>query len=178
VYFHSENSGKFKMRKGIHASDNPALLDQKYLFLCGPITGRSPEEAMNWRHYVIDRLSPGIHAIDPTRDEPDGVRRSTESRELTVTRLMHGKAVVSRDRFDVQRSDLVLANFLGAKTVSIGAVGEIFWADLMHTPVIVVREESGNPHDHDMINEIASWIFHDLDAAISKIEVILAPTRR
>lgn len=166
------------MSKGIHAPHNQTLSDPRYVYLCGPITGRSPEEAMNWRTYVIDKLSPRICVIDPTRDEPDGVRRSAESSELTVKRLMHGKAVVSRDRFDVQRSDLLLANFLGADTVSIGAIGEIFWADLIRTPVIVVREKFGNPHDHDMINEIASWIFHDLDAAIAKIEVILAPNRR
>ncbi|MGE0684245.1 MAG: hypothetical protein AB7P69_25475 [Candidatus Binatia bacterium] len=159
-------------------SANHASFDTKYVFLCGPITGRSPEEAMNWRKYVISRLPPQIRGIDPMRDTHNGVRHCAKSSELTVERLMHGKAVVSRDRFDVQRSHLLLANFLGADAVSIGAVGEIFWADLMRTPVMIVREKSGNPHDHDMINEIASWIFHDLNVAIAKIEIILAPDRR
>ena len=114
------------MSKGIQALHNQALSDTRYVFLCGPITGQSPQEAISWREYVTDRLRPRIGTINPTRDEPDGVRHSTESSELTVKRLMHGKAVVSRDRFDVQRSDLLLANFLKADTVSIGAVGEIF----------------------------------------------------
>jgi hypothetical protein len=86
--------------------------------------------------------------------------------------LLHGKRTVARDRYDIQRCDLLLACFLGAKNVSIGAVGEIFWADAMGKPVIIVREEN-NVHNHDMLNEIAGWIFDDLGTAIEQIRRVI-----
>lgn len=115
--------------------------------------------------------------IDPTRDNPDTTRRSENAvtRSLTAGRLLHGKRTVARDRFDIRRSDLVLACFLGSKAVSIGSVGEIFWADAMGKPVIVVRGED-NPHNHDMLNEIAGWIFDNLDDAIIQVKKLIAVT--
>jgi hypothetical protein len=144
------------------------------LYLCGPITGLSSQEATNWRHFVTDTLAGKVEVVDPTRDSPDFVRRSESSstREISTARLLHGKRTMVRDRFDLRRSDLVLACFLGAKSVSIGAVGEIFWADAMGKPVIIVREEN-NIHNHDMLNEIAGWIFDNLDAAIEQIKLII-----
>jgi nucleoside 2-deoxyribosyltransferase len=74
--------------------------------------------------------------------------------------------------FDIRRSDLVLACFLGANCVSIGAVAEIFWAYALSKPVLIVREKD-NVHNHDMLNELAGWIFEDLDAAIEQIRRLL-----
>ena len=146
-----------------------------YIYLCGPITGISPDKSTDWRNYVSDALKPDILTIDPTRDNPDHVKRYKEdsSTEEDLWRFIHGKGVVARDRMDVLRCEIVLANFLGAKDISIGSVGEIFWADAFRKPVIIVREKQGNPHDHGMINSIASWIFQDLEEAIEKIKVLL-----
>ncbi len=142
------------------------------IYLCGPITG-SPEAA-SWRQTVIGALAGEAEMIDPTRDVLSSARHgeSASSRALSVERLVHGKRTVTRDRFDVERSDLVLACFLGATSVSIGSIGEIFWADAMRKPVIIVREED-NLHNHDMLNEIAGWIFDDLDAAIEQIRKLI-----
>ncbi len=146
----------------------PARLPTVYL--CGPITGLSLREGAKWRRTVVAALGDEAQVIDPTRDSPDPTRRSASpaTQALTATRLLQGKRIVARDRFDVQRSDLLLACFLGAKSISIGSVGEIFWADAMGKPVIIVREED-NLHNHDMLNEIAGWIFDDLDGAIEQI---------
>lgn len=145
------------------------------VYLCGPITGIKSNEALEWREYVTGRLKPDIITIDPTRDNPNLQRESklpgTIDRRLS--RSVHGTGVIARDRFDLRRSDLVLANFLGAERVSIGSVGEIFWADAMRIPVIIVREESGNIHDHEMLNALAGWILPDLDAAIGKVRLLL-----
>jgi hypothetical protein len=149
------------------------------VFLCGPITGMTLPEAKSWRRTVIAALAGEARFIDPTRDSPDTTRRSENAatRSLTARRLLHGKRTVTHDRFDIRRSDLVLACFLGAKAVSIGSVGEIFWADAMGKPVIVVREED-NLHNHDMLNEIAGWIFDNLDEAIGQVKKLIAFTDR
>jgi nucleoside 2-deoxyribosyltransferase len=144
------------------------------VYLCGPITGLMLSEATGWRRAVTAALAGEAQIIDPTRDSPDFTRRSESAttRFLTARRLRHGKRTVARARSDIRRSDLVLACFLDAKAVSIGAVGEIFWAEAMGKPVVVVREDD-NLHNHDMINEIAGWIFDDLDQAVEQVRRLI-----
>ena len=163
-----------KNRSSVHF--DPSLLSCLLrVYLCGPITGQSPEASMRWRDYATRNLAPKIITIDPTRDLPDTVQRSSKPGTLktAVMRAAHGKRTVARDRFDVMRADILLANFLGAEAASIGSVGEIVWADIMQKPIIIVREPSGNIHDHDMLNELAGWIFHDLDQALALIKVLV-----
>lgn len=149
------------------------------VYLCGPITGLPLAEATGWRRAVTAALEGEVLVIDPTRDAPDTERRydSASTRGLSAARLLHGKLTVARDHFDIRRSNLVFACFLGAKAVSIGAVGEIFWANAMRKPIIVVREDD-NPHNHDMLNELAGWIFNDLEAAIEQVRRLIIPGRR
>ncbi len=145
------------------------------VYLCGPITGQSTQGATTWRAQVTAALHGTADCIDPTRDSPEYGRQSESenSRPLTAARLRHGKRTVMRNRFDVGRSDLLLGCFLGSVAVSIGSVGEIFWADAMGKPVIIVREDE-NIHNHDMLNEIAGWIFAELGPAIEQIKRMLA----
>lgn len=118
------------------------------------------------------------NCVDPMRDSPEYVRQSENalSRPLNVHRLRHGKQTVTRNRFDVGRSDILFACFLGATAVSIGSVGEIFWADVLKKPVIIVREDD-NIHNHDMLNEIAGWIFPELTPAVEQVKRLLALRR-
>jgi len=142
-----------------------------YIYLCGPITGMNAESAGRWRKEVAKELYP-LKTIDPTRQAPDFVIRSAEKATEAdlVRRRAHGKSTTTRDRLDVGRADLILANLTGAKAVSIGSVGELFWADMQRKPIIIVREAHGNPHDHDMINEIAGWIVPDVGEALNLIK--------
>jgi nucleoside 2-deoxyribosyltransferase len=149
-------------------------VSERAVFLCGPITGLSLVDATAWRHAAMAALSGEAEIIDPARDLPDTTRRSESeaTRALSPERLLHGKRTVTRDRFDIRRSDVVLACFLGVESISIGSVGEIFWADAMGKPVIIVREEA-NIHNHDMLNEIAGWIFDNLDDAIEQVRILI-----
>jgi nucleoside 2-deoxyribosyltransferase len=158
--------------KSTEAGERRAFLAGVYL--CGPITGLTLPEATGWRRAVASALAGEARVIDPTRTAVDTTRRTENAatRPLTVERLLHGKHTVARDRFDLRSTDIVLACFLGARAVSIGAVGEIFWADAMGKPVIIVREED-NIHNHDMLNEIAGWIFEDLHHAIEQVRTLI-----
>jgi hypothetical protein len=131
-------------------------------------------EATTWRADVISALRGTADCIDPTRDAPDYYRRSEDptTRPLTVERLRHGKRTIVRAKFDLSRCDILLGCFLGSAAVSIGAVGEIFWAQSMGMPVILVREDD-NIHNHDMLNEIAGWIFPAMRPAIEQIKKLL-----
>jgi nucleoside 2-deoxyribosyltransferase len=146
------------------------------IYLCGPITGIPIPAATSWRRKVIAALRKEAKIIDPTRIFADTTRQSetVTTERSAIDRLLHGKRTVARDRFDLRRSDLVLACFLGVQSVSIGSVGEIFWADAMGKPVVIVREDR-NIHNHDMLNELAGWIFTDLDAAIEHVRRVINP---
>jgi len=144
------------------------------VYLSGPITGVSERTARGWRQHVIDRLAPALIGVDPTRNAIDTTIVSQVQLDdaARLKHLRHGKEILERNRNDLARCDLVLANLLGAERASIGAIGEIFWADAFRKPVIIVRESSGNIHDHGMVNAIAAQTFDDLDAAIDKINAI------
>jgi nucleoside 2-deoxyribosyltransferase len=151
------------------------MREVRIVYLSGPITGLSQSAARNWRQHVSNRLAPGLIAVDPMRDAVDetivsDLRLDDAAR---LEHLRHGKEILDRNRADIARCDLVLANLLGADRASIGAIGEVFWADAFRKPVIVVREPHGNIHDHGMINAIAARTFDDLDTAIDKINAIL-----
>jgi nucleoside 2-deoxyribosyltransferase len=165
------------MRKPVGAEPaEPAGPRVPIVYLCGPITGLSLREARGWRRTVARALAGEAEVIDPTRDSPDTTRRSESAatQVLSAKRLLHGKHTIARDRYDIRRSDLVLACFLGIRSVSIGAVGEIFWADAMGKPVVLVRE-ADNIHNHDMLNEIAGWIFEDLEPALDLVRTVIRP---
>jgi nucleoside 2-deoxyribosyltransferase len=146
------------------------------VYLSGPITGLSQPAADRWRQHVSERLADGLTAVNPMRDAVDETVASEMRLGETarLEHLLHGKEILDRNRADIARCDLLLANFLGADRVSIGAIGEVFWADAFRKPVIIVREAGGNIHDHGMINAIACRTFDNLDIAINKINAMLA----
>lgn len=85
------------------------------------------------------------------------------------------KAITTRDRADCMGSSLVIMNLLGAKTVSIGSVLEVAWADAARVPVILVMEKTGNLHEHGMIREMCGFQVESLDEAIDVAKAILLP---
>jgi hypothetical protein len=80
---------------------------------------------------------------------------------------------MTRDRFDATRCDVLLVNLLGAKTVSIGTVMEIAWADNVRTPIVVAMEAKGNLHEHAMITEAIGFRVPTLEEAIDVVKAII-----
>lgn len=142
------------------------------VYLCGPMTGETYDQATDWREDVDNNLGcRGIDTISPLRGkaflEVGGVLGNTNS----SSPLEGAAGIVTRDHWDVSRCDILLVNFLGAKIVSIGSCFEIAWAYQRRIPIIVVMEKYNNIHEHCFIN-ICSGGFRvsTLDAAIELIE--------
>lgn len=88
------------------------------------------------------------------------------------------RGIMTRDRFDTMRCDVLLVNLLGAKKISIGTIMEIAWADAKRTPIICVMENpvsgeerqigslTDNVHDHPMIREAIGFRVSTLDEAV------------
>ena len=144
------------------------------VYLAGPITGLSFDGASNWREAVISSLPSHIIGLSPLRGKEYLEKETALKDSYDMHALSTKKAIVTRDRFDATRCDVLFVNLLGAKTVSIGTVMEIAWADAHRIPIIVVMEE-GNIHTHGMLTEVAGYVVNTLAEGIFILKSILTP---
>ncbi len=139
------------------------------VYLAGPITGLNFAGATDWREHVKGRLKPA-NALSPMRGKD--YLKSLEKISGTGEEYAHlgvlslPRGVMTRDRYDATRCDVLFVNLLGAKTVSVGTVMEIAWADLSRIPIVCAMEKTGNPHEHMMIAEALGYRVETLDEAI------------
>ena len=143
----------------------------KTVYLAGPITGLSFDAASDWRNLAKkDLANHGITALDPMR----GKHYLSQVTEFTndgdkyqpFSALSSNRGIITRDRWDAMRCDLLFVNFLGAERVSIGTVMEIAWADAVRKPIVCIMEE-GNVHAHGMIREALGYRVSTLAEALA-----------
>lgn len=157
--------------------------DFPLVYLAGPIQHTDWEGATDWRDRVTAELTDyGVFTLDPMRGKDflekhvkgtfgESWNGKTESYNLDDPwATAHG--ITHRDRWDVSRCGILLANFTGADKVSVGTVLELGWANAWGKYIIVVMDDT-NPHWHGMIKEIADIIVPDLDNAIDRICILL-----
>lgn len=154
------------------------------VYLAGPIRGLNYNEATEWREQATAALGAvGIDGMSPMRakaylkgsaDAAD-VGRQKLADTYPQHPLSTARAIVTRDRKDCMRSDMVIMYLKGAKTVSIGSVMEIAWADAARVPVVLVMEKEGNIHEHGMIAETCGFRVETLDEAIHVVKAVLLP---
>src|ERR1700675_5082727 len=106
----------------------------KYVYLAGPIAGRSKNEANNWRYRVAHLLiNHGIVAISPLRCEPinnAGIYDIPLAHygQIQDPRFGSSRAIGNKNRFDIKSTDMLLAYMPEEFPLSLGTLGEIFWA--------------------------------------------------
>lgn len=150
-----------------------------FVYLAGPISGCSFAGCTEWREGVIkDLAQDGIIGVSPMRSKE--YLSKLESISATGQEYAHmsamstPKGVTTRDRFDTQRATVVLVNLIGAKTVSIGTMIELGWADSVRVPVVLAMEP-GNAHEHMMVESIAGFRLSTLEEAVSVVKAICRP---
>lgn len=151
------------------------------VYLAGPITGLTFVGCTNWRDFAVTELArAGIDGFSPMRakdilknciDKLSGT--GEEYSHLSVFATQRG--VMTRDRYDCTRCDVLLVNLLGAQIVSIGTVMEIAWADAHRIPIVCAIEEKGNVHEHMMIREALGFRVPTLEEALNTVKAILLP---
>ena len=85
--------------------------------------------------------------------------------------LSTNHAIFNRDKWMVKQSDIVFANFLGAKQVSIGSMMELAWANDNDKHIVVVMEKD-NPHQHAFVLESATIIYDNIIDAIEYLKCL------
>lgn len=131
---------------------------KRSVYLAGPISGLTYANATDWRRYSKDFLKGyNIVGLDPLRGKDYLINETSIADKYDAHTMSTSRAIMVRDYFDCNNVGLILANFLGAKRISIGTVMECAWAYSARIPLILCMEKSGNVHDHSMIREAAGY---------------------
>src|ERR1043165_5987499 len=111
------------------------------IYLAGPITGLSYKDARyGWRKEFAEYVGESFDLFSPMRQEGHLAEIQTIEHKPYDGILSTAKAIVAKDRLDVQRADLVIAGFLGAPMASIGTTVELGWADAWEKTTIIIME--------------------------------------
>ena len=156
----------------------------KSIYLAGPISGLTYNEATEWRITTKKALEPyGIKCLSPLRAavhlrNHEGLLTDCEIIEGTVEgyaalAMSTPKGVVERDKYDCMNCDVLIVNLSNAKKVSIGTMVEIGWANMNRIPIILIMED-GNIHDHAFVRESVSFRPDSIEEAIEIAKAILA----
>lgn len=155
----------------------------KSVYLAGPISGLTYEEASEWRDEIKNALeSDGIKCLKPLRAavhlrNHKGLLTDCEiipGLEGAVIAMSTPKGVVTRDRFDATHCSVMLLNLFGSKKISIGSMVEIGWANANNIPIVLIMEDDGNLHDHAFVTECCQFRVTQISDAIHIVKAILA----
>lgn len=152
-------------------------MQEKKIYLAGPITGLNWQQTENWRDYFKSRLAdvaPHVRGFSPLR-EKGFLQGEEQIKDNYSDKLLSSqRAIMSRDFFDCQTADAIVANLTGAPKVSIGTVMEIAWGYQRRIPVVIIAEP-GNIHEHSMLREAANWWVTDIEDALTVVETLFTP---
>jgi nucleoside 2-deoxyribosyltransferase len=148
------------------------------VYLAGPISGLSYGGAVDWRSEVAATLAEhGVTAWSPMRAKGYLAQEQalrTEGYDKSVSVLSTPRGITTRDRWDCQRADVMLANLLGAERVSIGTILEFAWADAARVPIVAAMEP-GNVHEHAMVDELLGFRVLTLEEALDVVVALGTP---
>lgn len=150
-------------------------MSEYLLYMTGPIGGCTYDKATEWRDDFTQMLAgyAGVKCLSPMRGKDYLVNdMSIDSVEYS-TPSSCPKGVYTRDRWDSMRCDLMVANLLDAKKVSIGTIIEWGWANSRGTPIIMVMEDD-NIHNHILIKGAPGFRVKTLEEAAELAKAILA----
>lgn len=140
------------------------------VYIAGKISGYGYDEVVDYFRRTADRLEKtGYETMHPMLGK-DALRT-----EITLKSEGYGNpestnhAIIERDRWMVENSDIILCNLSNTSRVSIGSVMELAWAEYLHKLVIVVMEDT-NIHRHAFILEAADVIFETIEEAFIYLE--------
>ena len=145
-----------------------------YVYLAGPITGLSYDEAVDRREELAQPLreAKGVRIVplSPMRGKKNLARQQVLKSGGYRSPTSTDAAIVARDYNDVQRCYIMVADLLGCTEKSVGTCIE-FGLCLAWRKFVVTIMEPGdeNPHSHGFIREISSVIVHTREQAIKVI---------
>lgn len=149
----------------------------KKVYLAGQIGGLSYDEASIWRQIATNDLKEAnIEAYSPLRFK-EFLRKEgiLSTQPYTESPLANQRGILTRDHWDCMSADLILVYLYDAKVISMGTVMEIAFGHAYRKPIVAVME-SGNIHEHAMVNEAIDFRVSNLYEALDIVRAILNPS--
>lgn len=143
------------------------------IYLAGPITGLSYDEAVERRRLVETTLrNAGFTVRSPMRGKEFlcGVQQLGPN---GYTGTNSAQAIFRRDTDDVLNSDVVLIDLTGAKQISVGTMFELGVAWTARAYIVLVMEQ-GNVHEHLFLDQAASIRFEIPESAVRWLTEVYA----
>jgi nucleoside 2-deoxyribosyltransferase len=144
------------------------------VYTAGHLRGLHYDKATGWLDKVREGIADDIELISPMRAK-EFLKGQIISGTYEDDLIANKRAVIARDKWDVRRCDVVLANLdLAPDKVSIGAICEITLAYELRKPVIIIMSDpDSNKNNHPFVTQEASWIVSDLDEAIDVLNALV-----
>jgi len=141
---------------------------QMTVYLSGPMTGKTLDEAQEWREKATAVLAgKGMRVLSPLRGKTMTLPKDEPLRAGSYRRAsIRDEALFCRDRNDVLTCDVVLCNLENADIVSIGSVSECIWAHEFRKFLVVILPKEG-VHDHAFVRVAATVIVRSLDEGLN-----------
>ena len=139
------------------------------LYLAGPITGLTYQEATGWRNQVREALPDDWKVLDPMRG-----KSHLRGMGALAANFDSGMDAVSRDLQDIRSADVVLAHFAASDAqtgVSLGTSCEIGYAFALGKPVVAVVRRN-TPYDHIFIDHMCT-VVRSTEGAIQAIKRLM-----
>lgn len=134
------------------------------IYVAHSISGLAYDDVM-WYYSEIEVALKGYEVLCPMRGKAY-LRCEKELRaEGYQYPVSTNHAIIERDAWMVEQSDIVLVDLRWAKSVSIGCMMELAWAHWLRKHTIVVMEQE-NIHRHAFVLEAADIVFEGIQEAI------------
>jgi len=145
------------------------------IYLARPISGHSYEEVTEYYKVTVKELiQAGYEVLCPMNGKTHLRTEIKFKAEGYGDSISSNHAIVERDRWMVEQSDVVYANLLGSEHVSIGTMMELAWSHDKHKHTIISMEDL-NIHNHAFVLEAADIIFKTHQEAMEYLKNLLIP---
>ena len=127
------------------------MSERPSIYLAGPMSGLTWDEALAWREKVEVELGRDWRVISPVRPQVEMDRtkiitlQTQKDDELNLWDT--ATALVATDTFFIDQSDWVLANLLNTKKPSFGTVWELGYAYATRKKIVVLMTPE-DAHNH------------------------------
>lgn len=146
----------------------------KFVYLAGPIAGRTEDQAKYWRGQVAKALAHkhDIIGVSPLRCEPVGISGVYDVSYQNDPQFGTLRAIGSKNFADVQMCDMTLAYLPKGAPVSAGTLIEIGWSYALRKPVVLVSDDD-YLINHPVVTTCCSWVLNTLEAGTNLVVNIL-----
>ena len=141
------------------------------IYLAHPISGLSGQEVFIYYENLKNKLSGYYEMLCPmTGKECLREEEIFKAKDYTLP-LATNHAIYNRDKWMVTNSDIVLCDFTGARTASIGCCMELAIANCFGKNIVVVMDKD-NIHNHAFVKEASTVIYETLNEAVSYLRLL------